>query len=400
MKPREAADEENETPVRPSSQTEQVVRSTLALLHPEIAALVAFIGSEPELGYQERKAAARIASLLESRGHRCDVGIAGMATALRVRKGQGHPCFCLLAEYDALPDIGHACGHNVIAGAAVGAYLALAETWSEGTLELLGCPAEESAVDGSGGKIRLIDGGAFDAADAAIMIHPFDRNLIATYGSLAVRGVDFEFRGRSAHAAASPDQGINALDAAVQAYCAISMLRQQIPSNARVHGIIRHGGQAANIIPDFASLRYRIRAPKAIALEQLFQRVLRCAEGAALSSGCSFQWAEFNPMYMEQVQNPELVRIGNGVLRDLGLEMAPDDPSAIYGSSDFGNVSHRVPALEILIQVAPGGTPLHSTEFAAEATSPAAGEKAVLGALAIALTALRASESSAFRLQR
>lgn len=359
---------------------------------PEVDQLVASIGAQPELGYQEHVASSRIREVLERHGLPWEGMLAGLETAFRSRVGEGSPRIALLAEYDALPELGHACGHNVIAGAGVGAFLGLSRHWRCGTLELIGCPAEESTVDGAGGKIRLLDAGVFDAVDAALMIHPYDQSAILTEGALAGRGVDLDFHGVAAHAALEPQAGRNALDAAVQAYGAIAMLRQHLDPAARVHGIVTGGGRSPSVVPDFAALRFRVRAPTAAAVEDVFARVLHCAQGAATATGCSLQWSEFMPLYEEMRQAPELVDIGRAVLEQLG-EVRPSGALALtLGSSDFGNVSQRVSALEIGIALASPGVALHTREFAAAACAPAAGARARVGARALALTAIRAAE--------
>lgn len=381
-------------PLGNPSQLERTVRDAVDELRPAIRGLVEAIGLQPELGYQERNAVVRIQALLEAHGHQVETGLADMPTAMRSRTGSGHPHVALLAEYDALPQLGHGCGHNVIAGAAVGAYVALAGCLPDGTIELLGCPAEESAVDGAGGKVRLIAAGAFEGVDAALMVHPYDSYRI-NEGSLAARGIDLRFKGRSAHASSDADHAINALDAAVQTYNAISMLRQQLSPDVRVHGVFTHAGDTPNVVPDLASLRFRVRARSVDRLDEVLERVLACARGAAMSTGCQFAWSDYVPMYAGLTPNPELVGVARDVLESLGVEVAADRWSS--ASTDFGNVSQLLPAVEIGIQVAPPGTPLHSAEFAAAALHPRAGDSAVSGALALALTAVRSTWNPAAR---
>ncbi|HWM32657.1 MAG TPA: amidohydrolase [Pseudolysinimonas sp.] len=370
-------------------EREAAVTGFIDAIAPGIEALAAEIGEHPEIGYQEERAVAAISRMLADAGHEAVVGVAGMPTGLRAESGTSGPRIAILAEYDALPEIGHACGHNVIGAAAVGAYLAVAHADPDGRYLLLGCPAEESSVNGAGGKIRLIEAAVFDDVAAALMIHPYDASTIVTEGALAARGVEFVFRGRGAHAAMSPHLGVNALDAVVQCYTAIAQLRQQLRPETRVHGIISDGGASPNVIPDRAALRMRLRAPTLAELEDTFERVRGCAEGAALATGCSLEADEFMPPYAEMRQDPALSEIGRGVLADLGVTPPTDPRSAVFGSSDFGNVSHRVPALEIGIQVADEGTKPHTVEFARAACSPRGARAAVTGARAIALSALR-----------
>lgn len=345
------------------------------------------IGRTPELGYREHSASALVASVLEDAGHRVERPVAGMDTALRSRHGSTGGVIALLAEYDALPEIGHACGHNLIAASAVGAYLALAAVDPEHRYLLLGCPAEESTTRGAGGKIRLIEAGAFDDVAAAIMIHPYDSNAIVREGALAARGVEFVFHGRAAHAAMAPQEGINALDAVVLMYTSIATLRQQLPDEVRLHGIISDGGTSPNVIPERAALKMRMRAPTLAGLTRLYESVCACARGAATATGASVDIDEFMPPYAEMVQDEPLARIGEGVLDDLGLTRGAEAPR--FGSSDFGNVSHVVPALEIGIGISPEGAKPHTAEFATAALSSYGLEAAVSGAKALALTALR-----------
>ncbi|HWM33611.1 MAG TPA: amidohydrolase [Pseudolysinimonas sp.] len=376
-------------------EREAAVSGFIDAIAPRIEALATEIGAHPEIGYQEELAVAAIGRMLADAGHEAAVGVAGMATGLRVESGSSGPRVAVLAEYDALPEIGHACGHNVIGAAAVGAFLALAHADPDGRYLLLGCPAEESSVNGAGGKIRLIEAGEFDDVAAALMIHPYDASTIVTEGALAARGVEFVFRGRGAHAAMTPHEGINALDAVVQCYTAIAQLRQQLRPETRVHGIISDGGASPNVIPDRAALRMRLRAPTLGELEHTFDRVRACAEGAALATGCSLEVDEFMPPYAEMRQDRALADIGRAVLADLGVQPPVDPRSAVFGSSDFGNVSHLVPALEIGIQVAEEGIKPHTIGFAHAACSPRGSRAAVLGARAIAMTALRYRSAAA-----
>ncbi|HEX2140747.1 MAG TPA: amidohydrolase, partial [Candidatus Limnocylindria bacterium] len=213
--------------------------------------------SEPELGYQEHASVRRVARLLEEQGHDCEVGAYGLDTALRASAGSGRPRVAVLAEYDALPGLGHACGHNVICATAVGAFLAVAEVLADlgGSVELIGCPAEE----GGGGKELIARAGGFDGVDAAVMLHPFGADA-AVHPWLGVRTVDVTYHGRAAHAAVTPHLGRNALDAVVTAYNGFSQLRQHILPGDRVHGIITDGGQKPNIVPARAAASFFLRS--------------------------------------------------------------------------------------------------------------------------------------------
>jgi amidohydrolase len=355
----------------------------------QVANLVRSIAASPEVGYQEVRASRAITDTVARAGYAPETGIAGMPTAFRVRTGTGRPVVSLLAEYDALPELGHACGHNVIAGAAVAAFLLLARRFCVGTMQLIGCPAEESTVDGAGGKIRLLEAGYFSDVDAALMVHPYDRNLLMEGGGLAALGVDLRFTGKAAHAAAAPESGRNAVDAAVQTYNAISMLRQQLPSTVRVHGIFIDAGTSPSVIPATAALRYRIRAPELASLDDLLRRVMDCAAGAARSAGCRFSSREFMPRLAELRQDPGMAGTAREVMQEIGEVVQPLPMDAQFGSTDFGNVSQVVRALEVGIQVAPLGTPLHSARFARAASQRSAAERALIGGLALSLVAAR-----------
>lgn len=372
-----------------AADASSTVERTLAALRPDLDGLLHSIGGRPELGFQEHHAAREIGRLLAAHGHRCETGVAGMETALRARAGQHGPRIAVLAEYDALPGLGHACGHNVIATIGVATYLALAEAAPGASVELLGCPAEESAVDGAGGKIRLLEHGFFDGVDAVLMVHPYDRNMVVTHGSLAARGIDLEFRGRATHAVANPESGLNALDAAVSAYVAITRLRDQLPRDNHMNAIIPEGGESASIVPDYARVRYRLRAPTVPAVDELLDCVVDCARAVAVAAGCEFDAREYVPLYAEIHQDPELVDVAREVMSELGLEPEPDAESISISSTDFGNVSQVTRALEVGVQLAPRGTGLHTPEFAEAANAPGAIDVALSGARVLARTALR-----------
>ena len=255
----------------------------------ELKQICEAIGRDPELGLNEVRAVTRLRQALEQRKIASTTGLAGLPTAFRAEivASRQSPHIAILAEYDALPGIGHGCGHNVIATAALGAAIGLAGLRDRlpGTVTLLGTPAEESAVENAGGKVYLVEAGAFRGVDAALMIHPHDETVIAIGGSLAARGVDFMFHGRAAHAAASPHLGINALDAVIQTFTGLNALRQHVRDDVRIHGIITAGGQSPNIVPDYAACCFRVRARDRQYLETTFERVLACAEGAARVTG-------------------------------------------------------------------------------------------------------------------
>ncbi len=363
----------------------------LDVLRDELDGVLRSIGANPELGYQEHHAVAELVRLLGAHGHEAEVGLAGMDTAFRARTVgmTSGPRVAILAEYDALPGLGHACGHNVIATVAIGAYLTLARMLPHGTVELIGCPAEESAVDGAGGKVRLLEAGVFEGIDAALMLHPYDRDMVVLHGSLAARGIDFEFRGRATHAVASPGRGLNALDAAVSAYVAITRLRDQLPRGHYMNAIIPEGGESANVVPDYARLRYRLRAPTVPEVDALKECIVDAARAVALASGCGFDAREYAPLYAEIRQDPALVEVAKEVMGECGYALEPDVEAISISSTDFGNVSQATRALEVGVQLAPRGTGLHSPEFAAAAMAPGAIDVAIGGARVLTITALR-----------
>ena len=360
----------------------------------ELVEAADWIHAHPEIGHQEAEASRRLADLLRRGGVDVEMGTAGMATAFKAelpgRDGR-RPRVAILAEYDALPDLGHGCGHNLIGTSAVGAGLALREILPElaGSVWVLGTPAEESAAPNSGGKVHMVRAGVFDEVDASIMFHPATETTITPERSLAARGFEFYFHGRAAHAAGMPEEGINALDAVVQMYNAVSMLRQQVRSDVRIHGIILSGGAAANIIPDYAAIRYRTRADDADYLAEVVERVVGCAEGAARATGCGLEWKEYMPGYENTVPNRVLMDLMLENLRSLGLDVATERKRKGRGSTDFGNVTRRVPGVEARIAITEHWDVAgHSIEFR-DAAGSDRGRRAMLDAAkGLAMTAI------------
>jgi amidohydrolase len=271
-----------------------------------------WMADNPELGLQEYQASAKLTEMLEEFGAEVTRGIAGLPTAFEARLPGGNPGqggkVAIVAEYDALPDVGHGCGHNIIATAAIGAGIALSSLAGRlpGTVVVLGTPAEESAVPNAGGKIPVLDHGHFDDVDAAIMVHPMTEDTIALTSSLVARGLEFEFHGRPAHAAANPHEGLNALDALIVMFNAVGLLRQQIRTDARIHGIISYGGGAPNVIPPYTACRFRVRGTEPEYTEELVQRVVACAQAGATATGCRMEWKEYIRPYLNMVPNQTL----------------------------------------------------------------------------------------------
>ena len=349
----------------------------------ELIALSIKIHDNPEVGFEEVKAMTWLTDYLINFGFRTEKEIGGLPTAFRASYGSGRPHIALLAEYDALPVIGHACGHNVIAAVAVGAGVATRCVVDShvGTIFVLGTPAEELY----GGKINLLRAGVFQEVDVALMVHPGVRNR-AIGEALACVNLDVEFIGKAVHAAAYPDQGVNALEAMILAFSAVNSLRQHIKDEARIHGIITNGGHAANIVPAYSAAKLLVRAPDNSYLEELKQRVLCCLEGAALATGArlEYKWGEVT--YEPLKSNKVLSHLFAANLKILGRKVEPFDSPVSLGSTDMGNVSQVVPAIHPTIAIAPPGCLLHSDEFTYAAASETAAEGILDGAKALAMT--------------
>src|SRR5436190_13586353 len=361
------------------------IAKALDRLGDELEQLSHKIHDNPELGYQEVKAAGWLTEFLAQQGFKVERGVAGMETAFRATLGTGEgPTIAILCEYDALPQIGHACGHNVIATAGVGAGAGLAavrDRLPKGRIQVVGTPAEE----GGGGKMRLIKGGVFRDVDAAMMCHGFDR-WVAHSDLLGIIRVGFEFTGKAAHASADPWEGVNALDAAIQTYNNVAMLRQQVRPDARIHRIITHGGAAPNIIPEFAAATFLVRSINIDDMWELEKRVIKCAEGAAKATGCEHRVVEHrDTVYEPMKRNATLLEAFRANLRTFGVSESPELKDRL-GSSDIGNVSQVIPAIQPMVKIAPDGTPIHSRAFEAAAKAPLAREGMLISAKTMAMT--------------
>jgi amidohydrolase len=344
------------------------------------------IHDNPELGYQEVKAAGWLCEFLAGQGFKVERGVGGVPTAFRatIETGDG-PTIAIMCEYDALPAIGHACGHNAIATAGVGAGAALAAVHDQlpnGRVLVIGTPAEE----GGGGKVKLIKGGVFRDIDAALMVHGWDQ-WIGHQDLLGIARVGFDFTGKAAHASADPWEGVNALDAVIQTFNNVSMLRQQMRPDARLHGIVTNGGAAANIIPEAASALFYVRAPRLDELWALHKRVIACAEGAAKATGTTLTVVEYENPYEPMKRNAPLLDAFRTNMTTLGIEESPEIKDRL-GSSDVGNVSQVVPTIQPLMKIAPEGTPIHSRAFEAAAVAPLAREGTLAAAKIMAMTTL------------
>lgn len=346
------------------------------------------IHAQPELAFEEHRAATLLCDTLRKDGLPVRRPAYGLDTAFESAFGnEGSPCVALLAEYDALPDIGHACGHNLIAAAAVGAGLALASLGPRlpGRVRLLGTPAEERG----GGKELMARAGAFEGVDAALMVHPAGVDL-ASMPCIAVADVEVRYRGEAAHASSMPERGINALDALVLAYQSIAALRQHIRPTERIHGIVVDGGRAPNIVPDRATGRFYVRARNADELAPLKQRVHGCFEAGARATGATLQVDWCDPDYLELRPSWPLAEAYQANAETLGRRFVPFEklPPGVAGSTDMGNVSHRVPSIHPMIAAAPVHCTIHHPEFTKWAGSEMGDRAALDGAKALAMTAL------------
>jgi len=364
------------------------VVSAVDSMRDEVLALSHAIHGEPELALEEFKAASRLSDAVA--GH--DIAVTreafGLPTAYAAEFGKkGGPTVAILSEYDALPGIGHACGHNIIASCGYGAAIALSKLGARlpGVVRYLGTPAEER----HGGKELMARLGAFDRTDAAMMIHPSNMNLM-TMPCIAVSDVEAIYHGRAAHASAMPYRGLNALDAVVTAYQAIAQLRQHIRGSERIHGIITEGGLAPNIVPERAACRFYVRAMDATELAPLKERVQACFEAGALATGCRLELNWSGVDYLDLKTNWPLAEAFERHAVGLGREFFPmkDIPPGFAGSTDMGNVSHRIPSIHPMLAVAPAGVIIHNPEFARWAVSDRGDAAVIDGAKALALTAV------------
>ena len=362
-------------------------------LGDEIEALSHKIHAHPELAYQEVQACGWLCDFLGAKGFKVERGVGGVDTAFRatLETGTG-PTIAILCEYDALPGIGHACGHNVIAMSGAGAGAALAAVKSQlpaGRILVIGTPAEE----GGGGKIKLIQSGVFSDVDCAMMIHGFDRTILHQDLLGIVRG-HFEFTGKAAHASVDPWAGVNALDACIQTFNAVSMLRQQVRPDCRIHGIITNGGQAANIIPEQAAATFYVRAPRLDTMWELYRRVVACAEGAAKATGVSLKVIEHDTVYEPMTSSRVMLELFAANMQTVGLSEGEPIPDRL-GSSDIGNVSQVIPAIQPMIGIAPAGMAIHTRDFADAAVKPLARAGMIAAAKTMAMTAFDLLEEPA-----
>ncbi len=344
------------------------------------------IHSSPEIAFQEYQSSALLCDKLAEQGFDVERGVGGVETAFRAEargKGEG-TTIAILAEYDALPEIGHACGHNIIATASLAAGIAVRSVMDRlpGRVVVIGTPAEE----GGGGKIILLERGVFDDVDAAMIVHPSALSMVDGR-SLASTRLKVEFVGRASHAAAAPEDGINALEAVILTFNNVNALRLHLKPDVRVHGIITHGGTVANIIPEYASAVFSVRATAKDAADEILQRVIHCAKAAGMATGAHLNFTT-KPGYAEMIPNGVMARLFADNWNAIGVRVQEYRPHESMASTDMGNVSHAVPSINPFVAIAPDGTPGHTSEFREAALSPAGHAGMLNAAKGMAMTTI------------
>lgn len=354
------------------------------------------IHAEPELAFAEHRSCAKTQALVAEYGFEITAAPGGLDTAFRADYGSGPLVIGICAEYDALPGIGHACGHNIIAASAVGTALALAEVADDLglTVVLLGTPAEEAG----GGKALLLKAGTFDDIAATVMLHPGPLD-IARARSLALSQVAVGYAGREAHAAVAPYLGLNAADAITVAQVAIGLLRQQLAPGQMVHGIVTDGGQATNVIPGHAEMQYTMRANDAASLRELEDRIGNCFLAGAVATGCDYQVEETEPPYHELTPDKWLADTFRAEMVRVGRSPVAEEVEAALplGSTDMGNVTQVMPGIHPIVGIDAEGASVHQPAFAAAAAGPSADTAVVEGAIMLARTVVTLAETPAER---
>ncbi len=342
------------------------------------------IHQAPELCYEEHQAHDLLCGTLEDAGLEVQRSAFDLPTAFVAKAGSSGPNIAVICEYDALPEIGHGCGHNIIAAAGLGAGLAAASmaTQMHGRVTIIGTPAEE----GGGGKCIMLERGAFDNLDAAMMVHPANHDL-TRMNAIAVEQLRASYTGCSAHAAASPHLGRNALDAAVLGYMNVAALRQHIRPDERIHGIFSHGGDKPNIVPQHAASEWYVRSPKLDSLGDLRERVVACLQAGATAAGTEVDCATTAPIYADMIDNDVLLQSYIANAATIGRTVhPPNNDAVVVGSTDMGNVSYAVPSIHPIIAVAPHDVTIHTPEFAHHARSHKGDEAVLDGAKIMAMT--------------
>ena len=346
------------------------------------------IHKNPEIGFQEVQTSQLLTSELQQHGFEITQGIAGLQSAFKAElRGQSQGIqIAFLAEMDALPGLGHACGHNLIATASVGAAIALSKVLPEieGTIVVFGTPAEEAAVDNAGGKIQLLY--ELRKMDAAMLVHPSSQTRVVL-PNICREALKIEFYGKAAHAGSSPHLGVNALDAVVNTFNLVNALRQHVKSDVRIHAIITHGGESPNIVPPYAAMKMYVRASRPQYLEEVVEKVKQCAQGAAIGTGARVEIEQYAARYLNMVSNPTLAELFRNNWRALGVEITTGSKRS-YGSTDMGNVSQVIPALHPYIAITPPDIAGHSIAFRKAAGSSAGHQGLLVAAKGLAMTAV------------
>ncbi|MGA3351564.1 MAG: M20 family metallopeptidase [Acidimicrobiales bacterium] len=360
-------------------------RKAIGAAEDRLIGLSRTIHAHPELSFEEERASTWCAEALEEAGYSVERGVCELPTAITASFGNGPLVVAICAEYDALPEIGHACGHNVIAASAVGAAIGLARLADDLgiTVRVLGTPAEE----GGGGKILMLERGGFDGVNAALMVHPApgenDR-----MPCLAVSHFDARYTGKEAHASAYPERGVNALDAVTIAQVAIGLLRQHAAPHDQVHGIVTHGGAAPNIVPGLAVAKFYVRAATLEALETWEPRVVRCFEAGALATGATLELVPQGPKYSEFLTDEEMARLYRSNAEAIGRVFPTGPNGALNASTDMGNVSLAIPSIHPLLGIDSLPAVNHQVGFTEAAASPPADRAVLDGAAAMAWTVI------------
>lgn len=378
------------------SDQKQTVIDRVDVVGNVLIALSHKIHANPETAWQEFESAAAVAKTLSDHGFEVVEQVAGLPTAFRAEFGTGDLTVALCAEYDALPGLGHACGHNIIASSSVGAAIALTSVAHELNLKVvvLGTPAEE----GGGGKIVMLERGAFDGIDIAALVHPGPVD-VAFAEPFAVRHIAVKFSGKAAHAAAYPEQGVNAADAFTIAQVAIGLLRQQLPSSVRVHGVMTRGGEAPNAIPEVTEGRWYVRATSTKLMEETFERIAKCFEAGALATGCSLEIHDESQPYSEFTNHPNLNEIYKSNAESIGRVFDDNDPRIKMNraSTDLGNISKVIASIHPYIGVNSGAAVNHQKEFAAACITADADQAVLDAAKAMAMTLVEIAANSQLR---
>lgn len=371
-------------------------QKTVEQLRNSLVSMSHRIHANPELGYEEEKASVWLSEALVEGGFAVELGVCELPTAFRAKAGNGPLHLVICAEYDSLPAIGHACGHNVIAASALGAGLALAPIADDLgiTVTVMGTPAEE--VGDAGGKIVLLERGAFEGQHAAMMVHPAPLDILKPR-IIAASTFEVSYTGRAAHAAAFPEMGVNALDAMTVAQVAMGLLRQHIRQSDRFHGYITKGGDAPNVIPEHVTGKFMARAEHLDDLLEVQERVVRCFEAGALATGAELKVSGARKPYAHMVHDHDLSSLYRRNAEALGRSFPDVDPRRFTVSTDMGNVSLAIPSIHPAIGIASGAAGNHQPEFAAFCARPAADQSVVDGALAMAWTAIDISGDAELR---